>query len=214
MKTVLLGVVAAGLLAFAPAAHAATVDFTFTSPTGDLGSFTHTYTISGISITADGHTGSVGSTTTVTGNVNLFGKNAGGDESGLGLGNDPSGDHEITKGSYIELVMPTGLSAVSLEMGSSTSPDAWAVWGCTSALSGCTQLVAGTDELTFHSLALDPYYVITETTTGGNVLLGQMDVTMSATPLPGAALLLIGPLGGLIWGARRKKNGVSALGHA
>jgi hypothetical protein len=64
---------------------------------GNLGT-SHTFTINGMSITAlvyndDGST---------TGNA-LYGKNGGGDETGLGTTKDPTGDTEITYNDYVQL---------------------------------------------------------------------------------------------------------------
>src|SRR5260370_20634841 len=56
----------------------------FNNPSGDLTSTTHTYTLDGINVVATGFNGG-----------DLFGKNKGGDENGLGLARDPSGDDEI-----------------------------------------------------------------------------------------------------------------------
>src|SRR5258706_14564599 len=66
----------------------------FNVPSGALGT-TQTYTADGITITAAGFT-STAALTAGSANANLFGKNLGGDESGLGLVDDPSGQGEIT----------------------------------------------------------------------------------------------------------------------
>ena len=50
---------------------------------------THNYTAGGATITAAGFAGSFTAPTA------LYGKNLGGDERGLGLNNDPTGEHEI-----------------------------------------------------------------------------------------------------------------------
>lgn len=208
-KSMLLStIISLGLLGMT-GAHATTANFPFTSPTGDLGSDTHTYTNNGVSITAVGHTGVVGATTTDTGNVNLFGKDDGNDENGLGLVNDPSHDNEITSGSYIELMMPTSLTSLSFEMGSTTGPDAWAVWGCTSGLSGCTELLTGSDESTHSLTTLNSTYIFTETATGlshPNVLLGDVSLTVSTTPLPATAWMFLPVIGLVIFGLRKSRN--------
>ena len=203
-KSTLLGtVVGLGLLGMT-GAHATTANFPFTSPTGDLFSNTHTYTNNGVSITAVGHTGTVGATTTDTGNVDLYGKADGGDENGLGLTNDASGDHEITKGSYIELET-TGLSSLTFQMGSSTGTDAWAVWGCSSGLTGCTDLLNGDDESSHTLTSSDADFIFTETGNyPGNVLLG--DVSVSTTPLPATAWMFLPVIGLVIFGLRKSKN--------
>src|SRR5260221_264902 len=66
----------------------------FGSPTGDQGT-THTY--GGITATA------YGASTPAGAPPHLFGKSDGGDENGVGLTTDPSGQHEITVGDFIQL---------------------------------------------------------------------------------------------------------------
>ena len=202
-------------------AQAATV-FDFQTPAGNpcgVACSTHTYTVGGVSITADGFTGSIsGGSFTSTGAVNLWDKTSGGDENGLGLTNDPnSGENEITFGSFVRITMPVGFTAASFSMGSTTAtqPESWMVYGCTAATSGCTALITGgTDELTSHNLALDPFYYFTEATantTGNtpNVLLHELDVT--ATPLPATLPLLatgFGAMGLLGWRRKRKAQAI------
>lgn len=188
-------------------ARAATVDFNFQSPSGDVGSTQHTYTVSGVSITATGLTGSFfgGSTFFQSGSVDLFDKTAGGDENGLGLTNDSSGDHEITHGSFVEIQTPSGLTSVSFNMDSSTGDDSWQVWGCANATTKCSLLLTGTNENT-HSLALDPYYFFTAGS--GNVLLANLDVT--TTPVPAALPLFGSGLGVLFAIVRRKRRNATA----
>ena len=72
-----------------PAAQAAT--FNFLSPAGALGT-TQSYTVDGLTITAAGFN----SSNFTTPDVKLFAKTGGGDENGLGLTNDRTGDNEIT----------------------------------------------------------------------------------------------------------------------
>ena len=69
-------------------AQAATVTWDLGSPSGLLGN-TQTYTAGGATISAAGFAGSFSSPTA------LFGKALGGDESGLGLNNDPLGTSGI-----------------------------------------------------------------------------------------------------------------------
>jgi len=61
----------------------------FNTPTGDQGT---TPTYGGVTATAYG-----------PGTQHLYGKNDGGDEKGLGLTSDPSGDLEIVNGQFIQL---------------------------------------------------------------------------------------------------------------
>ena len=58
----------------------------------------------------------------------LYGKNAGPGETGLGVNNDPSGDHEIYSGSAIALEAQTpGVDFVSVLLGSVQPNESWFV---------------------------------------------------------------------------------------
>jgi hypothetical protein len=65
------------------------------------------------------------------GPVQLFGKNDGVGETGVGLTNDPSGQNEITMGSFIQLTIDHLFSSTTLSFmaGSTTGGEAWAVFG-------------------------------------------------------------------------------------
>ena len=117
------------LLLVAPAGRADGVSFS--SPTGDWGSTTHTFTIHGISITATAFNGG-----------NLFAKNSDPDETGMGLAGDPSGDHEIFAKmggaqDYIQLdllgLSTAGFTNVKFQMGSTEGGDQWQVTACSTA---------------------------------------------------------------------------------
>jgi hypothetical protein len=222
MKTALLACLVAASFAVMGLSAAQAATFTFQSPAGDVGSSTHTYSAGGLSLTADGLTNAfifMGNLFAF-GTTDLYDKTSGSDESGLGLANDPSGDHEITNGSFVRLTMPNGVFGVSFQMGSTTGTEAWAVWGCTAATSGCgsTPLLTGTDELVSHSLALKPFYLFTETTpsnseeeTFPNVLLENF--TLTTTPLPATLPLLatgFGAMGLLGWRRKRRAAALAA----
>ena len=82
-------------MGLAVAAQANTITWNFQeNGTGNLGSTTSTFTESGYSLTATGYGGG-----------NLWVKNSGGDENGLGLQNTQ--DHEITGNTMIQLTLPT-----------------------------------------------------------------------------------------------------------
>ncbi len=85
-------------MALATQANAVTFNFQENGP-GDLGP-TSTFTESGFSLTASGFL-------TAGGTTNLFSKNLGGDEVGLGTTSDPSGQHEIVTTNFIQLTLPT-----------------------------------------------------------------------------------------------------------
>ncbi len=108
-------------------ANAAALVFDFGSHTGNLGT-SETYTVSGLSIIAKGYTPGGNAT-------DLYGKNAGGDEIGLGLANDPSGDHEIAYGKgFVQLDVSQLLGNVLaastfFATNSTTGTEKWAVFG-------------------------------------------------------------------------------------
>ena len=206
-------VIAAAALAFATNAHASTVLFNFGAAPhlGNIGN-TETYTNGGLSVYASGFT-AIGHTT------DLYGKHSGGDENGLGLADDPSGEHEIHYGSGFVQLDVHGLfgkvKASSLEFGtnSTTGGEAWAVYGTNTAgtLSGSSLLVSGSSEgLHFLSgLGLFKYYDFVETSKKGgeNFLITELQAT-SGTPEPATwAMMFIGLA--FVGGALRRKSWTS-----
>src|SRR2546429_5466110 len=102
-----------------------TCTYNLSSPSGVLGT-TQTYTMRGpggpVTITAKGFTGGFASP------VNLFGKNDGGNENGLGLTDDPAGANEISGTSFIRInfpeftVSPRGFAATGAFQVASNTP--------------------------------------------------------------------------------------------
>jgi hypothetical protein len=209
MLTVTAGV--AGL----KSAYAATYDWNF-APGAD-GVLSSSDTISSgsppLSAVATGFTDSSFTTPTP-----LFGKADGGDEHGIGINSDPSGDHEIWGTTIIQVTLPTGLSNIQAKLGSTTDGETYTVWGSsTSATSGYTQLIAnGTSDDTFINLSsLCPtcnffYFGIGSNDPSGNVVLEEI-TAVSAVPLPAALPLFATGLGALgLLGWRRKKRTIAA----
>jgi hypothetical protein len=92
-------------------ASASPVTFTFQeNGLGNLGA-SSTFTESGLSITAYASSGQ-----------SLYAKNGGGDETGLGLAGDPSGDFEVFPGAFIQL-HGAGVALTSLLLGSVQTGD-------------------------------------------------------------------------------------------
>jgi hypothetical protein len=184
---------------------ASATTFNFGSPTGLLGT-TQTYTADGITITAAGFS-SPTALAAGTPDVALFGKAAGGDEVGLGLNNDPTGEHEISGTSLIRIAMAANLTNVSFMMDSVTGPDAWQVSGSNSATLGFMPLSSGTDEGS-HPLPFFNFY--TFSATAGNVLVTSISATAVPGPIVGAGLPgLVAACGGLLALARRRRRQVA-----
>lgn len=209
MLKVLLGSAA---LCAASAASAA-VPINFNSAPGNLGN-SHTYTASGLSVTATGYSAAGVQTA-------LYGKNGSGDEKGLGLVADPSGDFEIyyPGNDFIQLDVHNlfGLvSGASFFMGSSTSGEQWKVYGSNSIGQLGSLLLTDSDE-GLHALSnwtQYNYYDFVAAGTvnqlgyrsAGNVLLGGLSLTRAPEPATWAMMMLgFGAIGFTLRGQRRRE---------
>ncbi len=124
--------------------------------------------------------------------VQLFGKNAGGNEVGLGLDMGHDLSHEITGNGFVQVdISPllTGYSSLTFQMNSSTVDDGWVVYATNTAgsTSGATLLKSGTNELA-HKFTTNKTYLDFKAN-DGDVLLRQMTATTNA-PEPGTLGLL------------------------
>ena len=220
-KSVLAGLLAvtAGIAGLS-SANAATYDWNFTPASdGALGnSATYANGAPPLSAVATGYTNNGFGTMTT-----LFGKHDGGDENGIGINSDPTGDHEIWGATVIQVTLASGLSNIQAKMGSTTDGETFTVWGSsTSATSGYSQLIAnGTSDNAFFSLsALCPtcnnfYFGIGSLApAGSNVLLEEI-TAVSSVPLPAALPLFASGLGALgLLTRRRKRKNSAALATA
>jgi hypothetical protein len=184
------------------AAQATLYTFNFASPTGDLGT-QETYTNNGVSITAYGFEGLFDST-------RLWGKNAGGDEKGLGIKNED--DHEIDTHNFVQLSMsnlwsqsPTSLS---MSIGSVQSGESWRIYGSNVLGSLGTLLLTGTTDAPamFGVTPMPAGYAYLGVRAGsGNVLLSSLSANTAPVPEPGSlALLASGLLAVVAMGGRRR----------
>jgi hypothetical protein len=196
-------------------ARATTITWDLSSPTGNLGN-THTYTSGAYSIVAKGFDNNNSMNPWQT--ADLYGKNDGGDESGLGINSDPTGDHEIYTGTYVQIDVTQpfalGFKTYQFEMGSSTAGEQWTVFGSDSALPGgagsWTPLITSTDELVKHTVSGYLYYDFTYSgplngVGGANVLLYK-EFTATVPEPSTWAMLLLG-FAGLGFAGYRKAQG-------
>ena len=172
------------VIGFAVAAQATPVVFSFLENGSNLAlGSSSTFTEGGVSITAYAGPGDT-----------LYAKNLGvGSETGLGLTSDPSGQHEITPGRFIQLGLPTTpittLSLVfltSVTAGSETAT----IWF--SAVQGVLGAQIGTvaSEASFDVSAYTSGY-IGISAGAGNVLVESLHADLR-TPDGGSTMLLMG----------------------
>ena len=183
------------------------------SPGADLG-VTNTFTVGGLSIVAKAFAISGGP-------FDLFGKNGGTDETGLGLTGDT--DHEIDTNSFIQLDFadPTvnnpkkyNVTQVTIQFASVQAGETWSLYGSNTAGTapgtGDSALLIGNSGsesvLTIPNFSMYRYFMATAGGTGGhNVLIGQIEVT-ATTPEPVTSLLMGGALLAMGLGARKLRR--------
>jgi len=190
-------VISSMLLAVAGIANATTTfTWTFSGSNTDLGT-TSIFTNNGVSITASGFTSN-----STPGD--LYGKNLGGNEVGLGLVADPTGNDEIYYKSssvdFIQLdltnVIALNITNLQIAMNSTTSGEAWRVYDTSSAgtLVGATTLLNGNDQ-SLHSISPTLKYldiVVTGPSPSGNVLLSELTGTRTVPEPSSVVTMLLG----------------------
>jgi hypothetical protein len=198
---------AVAVAGFASAAYANTVsiDFQQHGSDVDLGTIS-TFTPSGtpVSLTAEGFGPS--------GPVDLWAKADGAGETGLGLVNDPSGEHEIVPGSFVQLdlsgahaLQPPGATITLILTGSVQSGEIVHIFSSsTSGVLGSTSLGSATgNDMTFPISGVTSGY-IDITSDNGNVLLASAVVNYPSVPDGGLTITLLGGALTALGLARRK----------
>jgi hypothetical protein len=191
-----------------PGANVGTSE-SFSAITGDVG----------LGITAFGLTGVGFGTAT-----DLFEKNGGADEIGLGLTNDRSGENEITFGSAILVnfsnAVNAGANSFSWQMNSVTPSglplgEKWIVLGSNSSnLTTFTTVVgSGTNDESEHFVPGIPFDFYLFTSLSGNVLLSQIDgaggsltPVAPAVPEPSTWVMMLLGFVGLAFAFRHKRR--------
>lgn len=176
------------------AVASATTTFNFNVPSGTLGN-SQVYTVGGVSITAYGFNGSSSPT-------DLYGKNGGGDENGVGLAGETNSEINVGQG-FIQLGLSGLVGPFTITIGSTTGSDAWKIIGSNMLGSATgTAILSGGDESP-HTITTSAKYLTVEAT-AGNVLLDQFTAT-SSVPEPGAISLVASGLA-LIGMSRLKRK--------
>ena len=210
MRKTVLGLIGAAALAMASTASASIL-ISFDNPTGDLGT-SYTYSNGAYSVTATGWS-SANFVTNVGTPDDLFGKAGGGDENGVGLLDDPSGNNEIwyadgTPAIILNVSSLLGVTSSSLyTMGSTTNGEIFNVLGWNGSI---WSLVDSGNADGTRSLPGWGTYSLYAFTSGspapnGNVLLGSLDVTPSVPEPATWAMMLVG-FGAVGFSLRRKRR--------
>jgi hypothetical protein len=162
--------------------------FNFNSPSGNLGT-SQDYSSNGVTITAYGYNSS-------NQLINLFGKNSGGDENGLGFVSTT--ENEISTTTYVQLDLANlwakNPTAFSITLGSVQAGEGWNIYESNTAASKGALLLSGSSEApqVFTPIPSNFRYLSVQAS-AANVLLSSLSATIPNASVPEPArLALIG----------------------
>jgi hypothetical protein len=198
------------LMAASSTVAPAAVVINFDNPSGNLGP-EETYTNGAMTVTASGYSAN-------NVDADLYGKNQGGNEDGLGLAGDPSGDNEIygPGGAFISLDVSQILalaSGMSFYMNSTTDGEQWSLYGSNDDDVLGALLFSGNDE-GWHDVTdwgqFEFYQWTADGTQGsqvtfGNVLLGAVSIN-DAVPEPATWAMMLMGFGAVGFSLRRRRG--------
>lgn len=203
----LIAVFASALLFVAAPASAAVLLYNFDNPTGTLGT-SQSYTNSGVTITAYGFNGTNTGTAT-----NLYGKNEGGDEIGLGIAS--TSDHEIETYDFVQLNLSQLFAAnpgvINMQFGSVQPGESWKLYGSNTLGTLGTFIQSGTADYGTNvalSSAFSGYTYLSIQAGYNDILVSTLSTNISV-PEPGTYLLLGSMLGLALFAKRRVAKAIN-----
>ena len=208
MKKQLVALAVGAVLAFVSPAGADTFSYDFSSPTGPLGT-SQAYTSNGVTVTARGYSG-ISTPNNVGTPTNLFGKQQGGIEMGLGIA--AGTNNEIQDPYFIQLDLTDVFSKLNvtsamLSMASVTSGESYDIYGSnTQGVPGTKLIAGGTLDQTFFNLPnLGSFLYYSAGASNPDVLVAALTIqAASPVPEPGSLALTAAGLGSLAFWYRRR----------